>query len=509
MYIGGCLAMSQNKTRWVPDTYIIIFFVVLFAALLTWTVPVGKFETHEIKYTMGSTEKTRNVLIPESFKYELNKDGKPVVKGIKLFEPYGGTGILNYAFEGLVSGDKWGSAVGVVAFILIVGGAFGIVLRTGAIENGMKRMIKKTKGMDTLIIPVLFFLFSLGGAVFGMGEEAIPFVFIVVPVVIALGYDSIVAVMITYCATQVGFATSWMNPFSVAIAQGISQIPVMSGSGFRMFMWVFFTCLGTLYTWRYALKVRKNPDSSPVHKSDQYFREELAAAEESKVTFGTGDMLVILTVALGVIWTIWGVVENGYYIPEIATQFFTMGLVAGIIGVIFKLNDMKVNDIAVSFKSGASDLLSAALVVGMAKGIILVLGGDSPTNATVLNTILHSAGMMIAGLPPAFCAWCMYLFQAIFNFFVVSGSGQAALTMPLMAPLADITGVTRQVAVLAFQLGDGFTNLIVPTSAVLMASIGAARISWATWAKWQLKFQGVLFLFGSIFVVAAVMVGFN
>lgn len=264
--------MAQNRTRWIPDTYIIIFFVVLFAALLTWTVPVGKFETHEITYIMGSSEKSRSVLVPESFQYELGKDGKPVMNGVKLFEPYGETGILNYAFEGLVSGDKWGSAVGVVAFILIVGGAFGIVLRTGAIESGMKRMIKKTKGMDTLIIPVLFFLFSLGGAVFGMGEEAIPFVFIVVPVVIALGYDSIVAVMITYCATQIGFGASWMNPFSVAIAQGIAQIPVLSGSGFRIFMWFFFTLLGTLYTWRYAVKIRKNPSLSPVRESDNYFQ---------------------------------------------------------------------------------------------------------------------------------------------------------------------------------------------------------------------------------------------
>ena len=329
------------------------------------------------------------------------------------------------------------------------------------------------------------------------------------PVVIALGYDSIVAVMITYCATQIGFGASWMNPFSVAIAQGIAQIPVLSGSGFRLFMWFFFTLLGTLYTWRYAVKIRKNPDLSPVRASDQYFRDELAAAGDTDEKFGTGDILVILTITLGMVWTIWGVVEKGYYIPEIASQFFVMGLVSGVIGVVFKLNGMKVNDIAVSFRAGASDLLGAAIVVGMAKGIILVLGGDSPTEPTVLNTVLHNVGLMISGLSPVISAWLMYLFQSIFNFFVVSGSGQAALTMPLMAPLADIAGVTRQVAVLAFQLGDGFTNLIVPTSAVMMASIGAARIDWATWAKWQIKFQGVLFLFGSIFVIAAVMIGFN
>ena len=363
--------------------------------------------------------------------------------------------------------------------------------------------------MDKLIIPILFVLFSLGGAVFGMGEEAIPFVLIVVPVVIALGYDSIVAVMITYCATQIGFATSWMNPFSVAIAQGISQIPVLSGAGFRMFMWAFFTVLGIVYTMWYGSRIRKTPELSPVRDSDKFFRDELRSSEDSEETFAAGHALVILTVAAAVVWIIWGVTEKGYYIPEIATQFFIMGLAGGIIGVVFKLGDMKVNDIASSFRSGASDLLGAAMVVGMAKGIILVLGGDSPTNATVLNTVLHNMGLLISDLSPAFSAWIMYLFQSVFNFFVVSGSGQAALTMPLMAPLADIAGITRQVAVLAFQLGDGFTNLIVPTSGCLMACIGAAHIDWATWAKWQIKFQGVLFLCGSVFVIAGVMIGFN
>lgn len=500
---------NQNRAKWVPDTYVIIFFVVLCAALLTWMVPVGQFETKEIKYTMGSSEKTRNVIIPESFKYVTDDAGQPVKKGIKIFEPYGNVGFLNYTFEGFVSGSKWGSAIGVMAFILIVGGAFGIILRTKAVECGIKKMIAKTKGMDTLIIPILFVLFSLGGAVFGMGEEAIPFVFIVVPVVISLGYDSIVAIMITYVATQIGFATSWMNPFSVAIAQGVSQIPILSGAAFRMFMWTFFTLLGILYTWRYAMKIRKNPELSPVRESDGFFREDLKDSAVSEEEFSTGHALVILTIVVGMAWIIWGVVKYEYYIPEIATQFFIMGLVGGLIGVFFKLDNMKVNDIATSFRSGAADLLGAAMVVGMAKGIILVLGGDSSTDATVLNTILHNAGLMISGFAPAASAWFMYVFQSIFNFFVVSGSGQAALTMPLMAPLADIAGVTRQVAVLAFQLGDGFTNLIVPTSACLMACIGAARIDWATWAKWQIKFQAVLFAFGSLFVIVGVVIGYN
>ena len=187
---------------------------------------------------------------------------------------------------------------------------------------------------------------------------------------------------------------------------------------------------------------------------------------------------MLLTLLATIVWTIWGVLVKGYYIPEIASQFFVMGFVAGIIGVVFKLNGMELNDIAKSFDKGAADLLGAALCVGMAQGIILVLGGTSATDGTVLNTILHTIGESMKGLPPMISAWLMYVFQSVFNFFVVSGSGQAALTMPIMAPLADIVGVSRQTAVLAFQLGDAFTNFIVPTSGCLLGALAAARMEW-------------------------------
>ncbi|QVL36772.1 putative basic amino acid antiporter YfcC [Aminirod propionatiphilus] len=500
--------VAPKATR-VPDTYIIIFFVVLCAALLTYLIPVGTFETHEISYQMGESTKTRTVLIPETFKIVTDEAGQPVKKGIRLFEPFGEVGVLNYVFEGFVSGSKWGSAVGVMAFILVIGGAFGIILRTGAVEAGLYKMLAKTKGAEAAIIPVMFVLFSLGGAVFGMGEEAIPFVMILVPACVALGYDSITALLISYGATQIGFATSWMNPFSVAIAQGISQIPVLSGAAFRIALWVGFTLLGIVFTWIYARKVKANPESSLAYASDAFFRDDLAKNKEVQAEFGLGHSLVLLTLTAGMGWVIWGVVKHEYYIPEIATQFFVIGLICGVIGVLFKLGGMTWNTIAESFRDGAKDLVGAAMVVGMAKGIILVLGGDSPTAATVMNTVLHSVGNMISGLHSAVSAWIMYVFQSVFNFFVVSGSGQAALTMPLMAPLADIAGVSRQVAVLAFQLGDGLTNLIVPTSGVLMACLGAARLDWATWARFQIKFQGLLFAVSSLVVVGAVLMGFK
>ncbi len=500
----------MSKKKWsMPDTYVIIFFVVLFAALLTYLIPVGSFEMENVTYMDGGTEKTRTVPVGDSFSLEYNESGEALTNGISFFEPFGGVGFSNYVFEGLVSGSKWGSAVGVVAFILVIGGAFGIILKTNAVEAGLFRMIEHTQGRDILLLPILFFLFSLGGAIFGMGEEAMAFAMIIIPIVVGLGYDSITGIFVTYIATQIGFGTSWMNPFSVAIAQGVSNVPVLSGAGFRMGMWAFFTLLGIAYTLNYARKIKANPRSSIAYESDVYFRNDMEEKREMDIQFETGHALVLITILLGIVWIVWGVMEHAYYLPEIATQFFLMGLASGIIGVIFKLNDMRVNDIAVGFRQGASDLLGAALVVGMAKGIVLVLGGSDAGSPTVLNTILNWIAGGLGSMPAYLSAWFMYLFQSVFNFFVVSGSGQAALTMPIMAPLADLVGVTRQVAVLAFQLGDGFTNMIVPTSGVLMGVLGIARLDWSKWFKFQIKFQALLAVFGSVFVILGVLIGFN
>ena len=237
---------KKKKAFQVPHTYVIIFAVVVLCALMTYLIPVGSFQTQEVSYMVGDTEKTRTVIVADSFAYELDENGNKVRSGVPLFgtEDFGGQGMLNYVFEGLTSGDKTGSAVGIVAFILVIGGAFGIVMRTGAVDAGIHAMIRKTKGREIILIPVLFALFSLGGAVFGMGEEAIPFAMVIVPLTIAMGYDAVVAVCVTYVATQIGFATSWMNPFGLAIAQGIAGVPVLSGAVFRMVMWTVFTAAG-------------------------------------------------------------------------------------------------------------------------------------------------------------------------------------------------------------------------------------------------------------------------
>ena len=506
----GELQMEKKKKFQMPHTYIIIFGVILFAAILTMFIPLGKYETKEITYTMNGEEKTRTVLDPDSFEYVLDENGNRVTKVAPIFgtEDFGGQGILNYVFEGLTTGNKNGTAVGIIAFILVVGGSFGIVLRTGAVEGGIMRVISMTNGKEIFLVPILTVLFSLGGAVFGMGEEAIPFVMILVPMFIAMGYDAVVGIMCSYVATQIGFGTSWQNPFGLAVAQGIAGIPVMSGAWFRIPLWVIFTALTCVFTMRYAAKVKKNPKLSVAYESDQEYREDFEKNGKADIPFTFGHKLVLLTILICMIWTIWGVVTQGYYIPEIASQFFVMGLVSGIIGLIFHLNGMQINDIPRAFDHGAADLLGAAMCVGMAQGIIIILGGTSATDGTVLNTILYTISNGMKNFPPVISAWLMYVFQSVFNFFVVSGSGQAAITMPIMAPLADLLGVSRQTSVLAFQLGDAFTNLIVPTSGCLIGSLAIAKIEWSNWIKFMWKFLGILMIGAVITILIAVAIGF-
>ena len=459
-------------------------------------------------------EKLDELSLTDDVLYELYGDkiydtSEKLHKTAKVWgtDDFGGFGFLNFVFEGLVSGDKYGSAVGIAALILVVGGAFGIIMKTGAIDAGIFAFISKTRGLERLALPLLFFAFSFGGATFGMAEEVIPFSMVMVPFVIALGYDSIVAVTVTYVASQIGNATSWMSPFSVAVAQGIAGIPVLSGATFRIIMWVVITGLSAAYLMVYAERIRKNPEKSLTYKSDAYFRDHIQKTSDENKPFLLGHKLILLEMLAVLIWIVWGVTQKGYYIPEIASQFFVMGLGAGLIAVIFKLEDMGLNDVASAFQSGAADLAGTAIVVGMAKGILLVLGGSDANVPSALNTILHSIGGLLSGVPAFIGAWFMYIFQSLFNLVVTSNSGQAALTMPIMAPLADLVGVSRQIAVLAYQLGSGFMDAFNPVSASLIGVLGVARIEWAKWAKFQIKMQGFLFVLGTIFIFIAVAIG--
>ncbi|TKB47491.1 putative basic amino acid antiporter YfcC [Thalassotalea mangrovi] len=481
------------KSR-MPDAFIILFFVVLLAAIATHLIPAGQFST-QVNDVTGKTQ-----LVADSYRVVNEYTGVP------LFAEGGNVGFLNFAFEGMVSGSKWGSAIGVMMFIILTGGAFGIVMQTGAINNGVISLVAKTKNFEQAFLPILFVLFSLGGAVFGMGEEAIAFCIVLLPLMFALGYDSITTVLVTYIATQIGFAASWMNPFSVAIAQGIAEVPLLSGMEYRMLMWVVFTLAGTWFTVRYAKKIKAAPEQGANYAIDKSYHaspDEVASSSQ----FNKVDGFILSAFCAGIIWVIYGVIARGYYIPELASQFFTLGVIIGIIAILGKR--LAMNDVADAFQQGAKDLLPAAMIVGMAKGIVIVLGGDQADQPSVLNTILYYASQGIGQLSETFSALLMFVFQSIFNFFIASGSGQAALTMPLMAPLSDLVGVSRQIAVLAFQLGDGLTNLIIPTSASLIGCLGVARVEWLVWAKFIYRFLLLLMAIAMAFIVIAVQINFS
>lgn len=495
---------SKTARKWaMPDTLVIIFFVAILTSIATWVVPVGMFDSQEVQYQVDGQTKTRKVVDPHSFRIVTNEAGEAQYHRVQFFTTGDERpGLMNFPFEGLTSGSKFGTAVGIIMFMLVIGGAFGIVMRTGTVDNGILALIRHTRGNEVLFIPVLFVLFSLGGAVFGMGEEAVAFAIIIAPLMVRLGYDSITTVLVTYIATQIGFASSWMNPFCVVVAQGIAGVPVLSGSGLRIVVWIVATLIGLVFTLVYASRVKKNPLLSRVHESDRYFREQQDEVVQRPFTFG--DWLVLLVLTGVMIWVVWGVIVHAWFIPEIASQFFTMGVVIGLIGVIFRLNVM-----ASSFTEGARMMIAPALLVGFAKGILLLVGNGEAGEPSVLNTLLNSIAHGISGLNNAIAAWFMLLFQAVFNFFVTSGSGQAALTMPLLAPLGDLVGVNRQVTVLAFQFGDGFSHIIYPTSASLMATLGVCRVDFRNWLKVGASLLGLLFIMSSVVVIGAQMMGYH
>ncbi|RUO36772.1 hypothetical protein CWE13_07940 [Aliidiomarina shirensis] len=490
----------QQQQRRMPDTFVILFFVALLAAALSWWIPAGEFSTEIVERETPTGVQEREVLIADSYRIA------PQEGGFRWFAEGGEIGLANIPFEGMVSGSKWGAAIGVMAFILLVGGSFGIIVKTTSIERGILALIHRTQRYDQLFLILLFLVFSLGGAVFGMGEEAIAFCLVLLPVMTKLGYDKVTVVLVTYVATQIGFATSWMNPFSVAIAQGIAEVPLLSGAGFRMVVWLLLTTIGIAYTLRYANRTR-NRDAVKSLMPAESINTNPENTDELRQPFTTLDTVILSVFALGMVWVVWGVVARGYYIPELASQFFVIGIVIGLLAVFG--NRFRANDMSEAFVKGAQDLLPAALIVGFAKGIILILGGGEPDAPSTLNTLLYYAGSSLSGMSEHVAAVSMLLFQGGFNFFMTSGSGQAALTMPIMAPLSDLAGVSRQTAILAFQLGDGLTNIIVPTSAALIGCLGAVKLDWASWLKAIWRFQVLLGVCCIAIMLVAVITGYK
>jgi uncharacterized ion transporter superfamily protein YfcC len=308
----------------------------------------------------------------------------------------------------------------------------------------------------------------------------------------ALGLPSIYAVAIPLVGSQVGFAGAMINPFTVGVAQGIAELPPFSGWEYRTLVWVLVTTLGIVYVARSARLL-------PAEGVDDGAGSKDGVGLDANATRPSASQVAVLaTLVLGILLILWGVYRFEWYVTEIGAVFMAVGVVSAIVG------RLRPNDAAEAFVAGARDLMGAALVVGVARGIV-VLAQD----LGVLDTLLHGVAGLLGGLPGAVALNLMFAFQTVLNFFIPSGSGQAALTMPIMAPLAELVGLTRQMAVLAFQLGDGFSNLIVPTSAVLMGSLEAGKVRYEDWFAYAWRLQLWLMAFGVVVLVGAVVIGYG
>ena len=501
----------EKKHLQPPHPFVIIFAAMLCAVVLTHLVPLGRYELKEVTYVVNGEQRTGTAVDPSSFRYITDEKNERVVYPAPLFglTAHGENGMMNFLFDGLNNSRQAAGTAGLAAYMLVIGGSFGVLMRTGVVDQVILRVVRRIGGAMLLVPPALFVLFSLAGAVFGFSEGALPLAMLVIPLMIALDFDAITGVLCTFVATQVGVSCAWMGVGALSSAQSIAGVPLLSGSRLRIILWAVFTILGAVYTTWYAYRVYDDPRRSISHAGDARFRGRFESLRARREPFSLGTRLVAVVVLLSIGWMLWGVTTLSYSLAEIASLFFVMALVTGILGAVFHLDGMQPRDISRAFQSGASDLVGAVLVMGMAQGMVLLMGGINPTSPSVLNTLLHWAERAFSQLPGLPAAWLMYVFQYGVNFVVPSDVGQASLTMPVMAPLADSLGVSRQVAVLAFQLGSSLSHLLVPTSGMLIGVMGIAHVEWGDWLRSQWKAILAIFALASAAVLLAACIGYT
>lgn len=520
--------------RKVPHTYVIIFGVIIFSAILTWIIPAGSFE-HTTKVLPDGS--SREVIVEGTY--------HAVEANPQTWQ------IFSSFFDGFTNQAH------IIIFILLIGGAFWIMNASKAIDVGILAFLRFTRklehkplmqklGINNVVMLLIMFMFSVFGAVFGMSEETIAFVIILIPLAISMGYDSITGLCMVYVAAHLGFAGAVLNPFTIGIAQGLSDLPLFSGIGYRMMCWLVINGVGFSFILWWAHRVKRNPERSPMYHADQYWRDRIGNADDSvayytpriaylswflvlgaivafAVAYPSTTMKVgnsaftwpaipvaavafalfgflglrksvhyyILTLlAFTIIFLIVGVMGYGWYVTEIGTLFFAMGIASGI------AMNRSANDITIMFLDGVKDIMSAALVVGLAGGIIVVL-----QDGLIIDTIMNNLANSLRGVGKTGSLGMMYGIQTMLNILIPSGSAKAALTMPIMAPFSDLIGVSRQATVMAFQFGDGFTNMITPTSGVLIGALGVARIPYEKWFRWALPFIGGMVILGFLLLV--------
>lgn len=493
-------------------------------AALSWVVPAGEYQREIIN--INGVERT--VIVDGSFHTtEQSQQSWQVFSALAL-------GFTQQA--------------GIIIFLLIIGGAFQVVNSSGAVNKGISAFISKVKqlekhkmmrkcGAESIIVSMIIVLFSSFGAIFGMSEETLPFVAIMVPLAISMGYDSITGLCMVYVAAHIGFSGAILNPFTIGIAQGLSNLPLFSGLGYRMICWTVLTTLFIVIVLCYASKVKKNPCLSSMYAADNWWRKKNTetTSEEVIVTTNKSSWSIFAVIILSLIgftiyhheltpWTLafvvtgwltlrksrqWfildmlaftvaflvlGVMDYGWYMTEISSLFLALGIASGF------ACGMDTDKLISEFMIGAKDMLMAAIVVGMAGGVITIL-----QDGHIIDTILHSLASLMSGTGRILSLMAMYIIQTFINIIIPSGSAKAAITMPIMAPFSDVIGISRQATVLAFQFGDGFTNMITPTSGVLMGAIGLARIPYSIWVKWFFRILVFFIFIGAVLLLPTVM----
>lgn len=459
--------LANNSGADMPESkginaFVLIFIVIVIASILTYILPAGQYERVEVD--------GRSVVDPTTFTFVESS-------------PVGFMDVFNSIHLGMIEGS------GIIFFVFIVGGAFGILKATGALEALVKLISLRLSDRATLLIPVLMLFFAAGGTLMGMAEETLVYIGILVPLAIALKFDAFTGLAIVSLGASVGFSAAVMNPFTIGVAQGIAELPTFSGIGLRLALLATLYVAAVWYVLRHAKRVKNNPSLGFYGKYDPA-SVEVELDENFKME--TRHKLILYTFLLNFIVLIFGVLKLGWYITEIAGLFLFFGIVIGLIGKLAPGN------VADSFLDGAKEMVPGALVIGVAQAILVIF-----KSGALMDTILYYASNVIGNLPPVLSAIGMFLFQLCFNFIIPSGSGQAALTMPIMAPLADLIGVTRQTAVLAFQLGDGLSNIVFPTVGFFMAGLAIAGIPWIRWVKWVFPFLLIEIGIGIVFLIIA------
>ena len=461
---------EKKKFPKFPNVIILLIGVVLIMTILTYIIPAGAYERAE-------NDEGRVVVVNGTFEYM--EDQTPV----------GIMGFLSSFHNGFLNGAD------IIMLVLACGGSFAVLNETKAIEAFLGRLCKLLGNKKSLVVPIIMFAFAFGAGAISIYEECLPFVPIMVAFTLALGFDSLTGAAIVILGLSTGFAGAFMSPVVVGTAQHIAGLELLSGMWFRCIIFAVFAIASCGYMFLYARKVAKNPELSAVYEIDSA-RPEHMTSTDGLVEMTLSRAITLIVLLLTFIILGYGVMKLGWWYAEITGCFMGLGFATAII------NRMHYNEFADIFLRGLADIAGAAMVICFAQAVLVVM-----TEGNILDTILYSAASWLENFPPMLCALGMYLFQIIVSIIVSSGTGMAVLTMPVLAPLGELTGVTAQTSVICFQMADGISNALTPCAGFLMMALGVAGIPFEKWLKFVWKFLLMQYLIGAVFVVVAQLIG--